>query len=161
MDSASKLIFGEHQRTLDERFRVSLPTEMSDALTSESNDCVIVKERPGCLSLWHAKEWKEKMNAGIAVIESKFKMGKLAERTAEVQKFSRLLSSRYKEIPMAGRGRFVLPEGFRNFLNVEAGGEVVVVGAGVSVELWNPTQWFSYLEEQTPEFQGIFDELTK
>ncbi len=58
----------------------------------------------------------------------------------QVQMLGRLLSSRHRTVELAGRGRLLVPEGFREFLKVEAGGDVMVVGAGVCVEIWNPAR---------------------
>jgi MraZ protein len=54
----------------------------------------------------------------------------------------------------------VIPEGFREFLGVEPGSEVIVVGAAVCVELWRPSAWFSHLETNIPEFRSLFEQLS-
>ena len=54
MSGPQKFFLGEFQRTLDERYRLSIPSELGDALAAESADCILAKERPGCLSLWSA-----------------------------------------------------------------------------------------------------------
>ncbi len=161
MNASAKLILGEYQRTLDERFRLSVPTEMCDLLTGEGQDCVLSKERTGCLGLWNAGLWNEKMRQGIELIEKKIETGRLEGRVAEVQKLARMLSARHRTIQLAGRGRLVLPEGFREFLGVEPGGEIVIVGAGLCVELWNPKEWLLYQESQVTEFHDIFNELSQ
>ena len=43
---------------------------------------------------------------------------------------------------------------------VEPGGEVLVVGAALCVELWRPDRWFPYVEEQMPGFRRLFDNLS-
>jgi MraZ protein len=63
-------------------------------------------------------------------------------------------------VQLAGRGRLTIPEGFREFLEVEQGGEVVAVGAGVCVEIWNPRAWLTYLNERMSEFRQLFDALS-
>lgn len=161
MNTQARFILGEHQRTLDERFRLSIPTEMSDALTGESQECILAKERPGCLSLWSAGIWDEKMKEGIELIEKKMQAGRLEGRIDQVQMFGRLLSTRHKAIQLAGRGRLVLPEGFRQFLGVEPGEEAVIVGAAVCIELWHPKRWLAYLEGRMPKFRRIFDRLSQ
>jgi len=72
----------------------------------------------------------------------------------------RLLSTRHRTVQLAGRGRLLVPEGFREFLGVEAGGDVLVVGAAVCVEIWKPQVWHSYLESRMPEFQHLLDQLS-
>ena len=58
------------------------------------------------------------------------------------------------------RGRLVVPEGFREFLGVEPGGDLVVVGAAVCVELWRPDAWQSFIAAEMPQFRERFDQLT-
>jgi MraZ protein len=43
---------GEYKRTIDDRFRLMLPPELSGAISDENGDVIIAKERAGCLSLW-------------------------------------------------------------------------------------------------------------
>lgn len=160
MTPPAELILGEFPRTLDERFRLSIPQELLDPLMAGGNDCILAKERPGSLSLWNAAAWQQKLDAGVELVKSKMRAGKLEGRIDEVQLLGRLLSTRHRAVQLAGRGRLVVPEGFREFLAVEAGGEVVLVGAGVCVEIWSPTAWLSYLEGNMTEFRTLFDRLS-
>ena len=130
MPTAQEFLLGEFQRTVDERYRLSVPSELGDALTAESTDCILAKERPGCLSLWSATLWQTRLDEGVELVKQKMRAGKLQERIAEVQLFGRLLSTRHRPVQLAGRGRLVIPEGFREFLGVEPGGEVQIVGRG-------------------------------
>jgi MraZ protein len=161
MANTQEFLLGEFQRSLDERYRLSIPSEVGDALTAESPDCILAKERPGCLSLWSAPVWQTRLDEGIELVKQKMRTGKLQERLAEVQLFGRLLSTRHRLVQLAGRGRLVIPEGFREFLGVEPGGEVQIVGAAVCVEIWNPTAWLTYLERRMPRFRRLFDQLSK
>ncbi len=161
MPDPQEFLLGEFQRTLDERYRLSIPSELGDALTVDSPDCVLVKERAGCLSLWSAPVWQSRLDEGVELVKQKMRAGKLHERIAEVQLFGRLLSTRHRPVQLAGRGRLVIPEGFREFLGVAPGVEVQIVGAAVCVEIWNPTAWLRYLEERMPRFRRIFDRLSR
>ena len=91
---------------------------------------------------------------------SKIRAGRLEGRIEEVQLLGRLLSTRHRQVQLAGRGRLLIPEGFREFLGVEAGGEVTVIGAALCVEIWNPEHWLKYLEEQMPEFRQLLSRLS-
>jgi MraZ protein len=161
MPGTQEFLLGEFQRTLDERFRLSIPNEVGDALVAESPDCILAKERPGCLSLWSAPVWQARLDEGVELVKQKMRAGKLQERIAEVQLFGRLLSTRHRLVQLAGRGRLVIPEGFREFLGVEPGGEVQIVGAAVCIEIWNPSSWLKYLEGRMPRFRRLFDQLSK
>ena len=161
MNTAQEFLLGEFLRTIDERYRLSIPNELGDALVAESPDCILAKERPGCLSLWSAPVWQTRLDQGVELIKQKMRAGKLQERLSQVQLFGRLLSTRHKPVQLAGRGRLVIPDGFREFLGVEAGGDVQIVGAAVCIEIWNPTAWLKYLEERMPRFGRLFDQLSR
>jgi MraZ protein len=152
---------GRWMRTLDERFRLSIPTELAEPLTVESTDCILAKERPGCLSLWCVSKWQSRLDEGVELIKQKMRAGRLQDNLAEVQMLGRLLSTRHRPVQLAGRGRLLIPEGFREFLGVEPNGEVLVLGAAVCLELWQPAIWVKYLETRMPKFRKLFDRLSK
>ncbi len=161
MPDAQEFLLGEFLRTVDDRFRLSIPNELGDLLAAESSDCILAKERPGCLSLWSGPVWQTRLDQGVELIKQKMRAGKLQERLRQVQLFGRLLSTRHRPVQLAGRGRLVIPEGFREFLGVSPGGEVQIVGAAVCVEIWNPTAWLKYLEDRMPRFGRLFDQLSR
>ncbi|MDR1268516.1 MAG: division/cell wall cluster transcriptional repressor MraZ [Planctomycetaceae bacterium] len=160
MSEAIQLILGEFSRKLDDRFRLTLPGEFEEVFKPEAGKCVIAKERPGCLSLWDEETWKTKLDARVDLIQQRFKLGDLEQKMPELQVLGRLLSTRHREIKLAERGRIVLPEGFREFLAVEPGNEVMVVGAAVCIEIWQPQKWFNYIEGEIPEFRTLLDTLS-
>ena len=160
MTGDQEFILGEFQRTFDERYRLSIPSELVAALGGEGENCILAKERPGCLSLWNAKTWQDKLNAGVGLVQAKMRAGKLEGQLEQLQLLGRLLSTRHKTVEFAGRGRLLIPEGFREFLRVEPGGEVAIIGAAVCVEIWNPKAWLDYLDGRMPKFRRLFDRLS-
>ena len=160
MTAAPDLLIGEHVRSLDERFRLSLPSEFSEPLMAAGPRLVLAKERAGCLSLWPATIWKPRIDAAIDVVRSKLQAGLLSQRVGQVQDLGRLLSTRHRVVSLAARDRLVVPEGFRDFLGVEPGGDLLVVGAAVSVELWRQDAWNAFVTSEMPEFRRRIDELT-
>ena len=159
--AAAPLILGEFRRTIDERYRVSLPAELVRLLAeTEDQGCLLAKEHPGSLSLWNSRHWRETVERGVQLIEAKIAAGRLAGQTVELQRLGRILSTRHRAVQIGGRGRLLIPEGFREFLGVESGGEVVIVGAAVCLELWRPNAWMSYLNEQIPQFRQLYDRLS-
>ncbi|MEX0687201.1 MAG: division/cell wall cluster transcriptional repressor MraZ [Pirellulales bacterium] len=160
MAASTELLIGEFVRTLDERFRLAVPPELLDPLLAAGPRLVIAKERAGCLSLWSATTWKPRLDAAVDVIRSKMQAGLLAQRVGQLQELGRLLSTRQAMISLAGRGRLVLPDGFREFLGVEPGGDVMVVGAAVCVEVWQPAAWTAFVSAEMPGFRQRIDDLT-
>ena len=160
MSQPAGMLLGEFRRTIDERYRLSIPTELAEPLREGSEEAVLAKERPGCLSLWNVAKWQHKLASGVSLVEQKIAAGRLEGRIEEVQRLGRLLSTRHTTVPLAQRGRLVVPEGYREFLGVQPGSELFVVGAAVCVELWRPDAWFRFIEEQMPEFRRLFDSLS-
>ena len=159
MAEPQEFILGEVLRSLDERYRLSIPSEMVELLVSKGNDCILAKERSGCLSLWNTATWQSKLDDAVELIRGKMRSGRLEGRIDDVQRLGRLLSTRHRRVQITGRGRLLIPEGFREFLGVESGGNVLVVGAALCVEIWNPQHWLSVLEQQMPEFRQLLDRL--
>ena len=85
----------------------------------------------------------------------------MEQRWGDVQRLGRLLSTRSETIKLANRSRLLIPEGFREFLDVAAGKELVIVGAVICVELWNPRAWQEQLRQDMPEFGPLFKGLTE
>jgi MraZ protein len=46
------------------------------------------------------------------------------------------------------------------FLDIQVNQEVVVVGAVICVEIWNPRAWMETLREEMPGFGPLFKELS-
>ena len=88
-------------------------------------------------------------------------MGKMEGRIDLVQNLGRLLSTRHKELKLDAKGRALIPEGFREFLGVGQGDEVIIVGAAVCIEIWNPQKWIEFLDKQMPEFNQLFEQLVE
>lgn len=153
------MLTGEAIRTLDPRYRLSLPPEMAEAVGGDAGECLIAKERPGCLSLWRRDVWEEKQQQATDLVRTKLASGRLDGRLGEVQRLGRLLSTRQRPVQLAGRGRLVIPEGFRELLGVEPGEDVVLVGAAVCLELWRPNAWGELIGAEMPHFGELFEEL--
>jgi len=160
MSGSVELLIGEFARTLDERFRLAIPQELAGPLLGSGSRLVLAKERAGCLSLWPAAIWKPRIDAAVDVVRSKLEAGLLTQRVGQLQDLGRLLSTRHKVVSLAARDRLVVPEGFRDFLGVEPGGDLLVVGAAVCVELWQPAAWSAFVTSEMPEFRRRIDELT-
>jgi len=156
----ARLILGESTRTLDQRYRLSVPPELAEPLAADGADCILAKERPGCLSLWNQANWRSRLDDGVRLVETKIEAGRLEGRLEEVQRLGRLLSTRHRTVQLAGRSRLVVPEGFREFLGVEPGGTVIVVGAALCVELWHPDQWSQYIGQEMPAFRQLLEQLS-
>lgn len=158
--SPAELIVGEFKRVVDDRFRVALPAELAEPISDDEGDTILAKEQYGCLSLWKAAEWQRRLDDGLGLIRQKIQAGRMEQKWSDVQRFGRLLSTRSRTVRLANRSRLVIPEGFREFLDVPAESEVMLIGAAVCVEIWNPQAWQALLREEMPTFNPLFKELS-
>jgi MraZ protein len=154
-------ITGESKRTLDDRYRLTLPAEFAAAVADEEGGCILAKERAGCLSLWRGTEWQTRLDEGVELIRRKIQSGRMEQRWTDVQRFGRLLSTRHSHVRLANRSRLLIPEGFREFLGVGPNQDVMLVGAVICVEIWSPAAWLDVLRQEMPEFGGLFRELSQ
>jgi MraZ protein len=129
-------------------------------VTDESGQCILAKERAGCLSLWRAADWQKRLDDGINILKLRMQAGKMESRWSEVQRLGRLLSTRSTVVTLANRSRLLLPSGFRDFLDVPVNHEVVLVGAAICVEIWKPEAWLETLRQDMPEFGPLFTDLS-
>jgi len=161
MANESTPIVGEFVRAIDDRYRLTLPPEFAEAIAQQQEAaCVLAKERLGALSLWSRESWHERIEPGLAVVRQKVQGRWLPTQVAEVQQFHRLLSTRSRDVTLAGRGRLVIPEEFRNFLGVKPGENCVIVGAGICIEIWHPKTWQEYLKQEIGAFGTLFEKLS-
>jgi MraZ protein len=160
MTETKKLITGEFSRAVDDRYRLSLPDEFKEVFKPESGKCVIVKEKPGHLSLWEESDWKQFHDDRVELVMQRFNLGDLGKRTAELQRFGRLHSTRSRHIQLKDRARFQLPEGFREFLGIEPKQDVMVIGAVCCIEIWHPQKWIASIEEDIPQYATLLESLS-
>ena len=159
MTETKKLIMGEFSRTVDDRYRLTLPDEFKEVFKPESGKCMIVKESPGYLSLWEESTWKQHHDTRVEMVLQRLNAGYLGQNMSDLQRFGRLLSTRYRQIQLADRARFLLPEGFREFLAVEPKQDVMIIGATFCIELWHPKKWIAHIEENMPQFGNLLESL--
>jgi MraZ protein len=162
MAQPQQLLEGEFHSTLDDRWRLSIPKPLVEQLAVRGKETkfTLAKERPGCLSLWFEETWGPRVRAGRDLVLAKLQAGKLQDQIGRVQLLGRLLSTRHKEVQLASNGRLLIPEGFREFLRVEVGGEVMVIGAAVCIEIWQPSAWIEYLDRRVTRFRKLLDTLS-
>lgn len=154
-------ITGEVRRIVDERFRLTLPADFVEGVADDEGTVIVAKEQTGCISLWRSDEWQMRLDSGVSLLRQKIDSGRMEGRWSDVQRLGRLLSTRHQQVTLAKRSRFLIPESFRQFLGVESGQEVVIVGAAVCVEIWHPERWLDVLKSEMPEFGDLFKTLTE
>jgi len=136
------LLTGAYARTLDEKLRLALPKSLRELLRSEKQ-LVLTPGTDGSLSLFPGQ-------AFAALAE------RLAERSPtgqEVRAFSRLLYAQSHRAELDSQGRIRVPAELARLASLED--EVVLLGVGDRVELWNKSRWDAYLAELQPRYDRL------
>ena len=162
-EPAPKFLRGEVLCSIDRHRRLTVRDPLAEVLKGWRGESWLVKERPGALSLWPPDSGEEdRLEAQLNdLIVSKMQHDLYRDRLDELLAFGRLLSTRRARIELKGGPRLLLTKEFCDFLGVEAGGKVYVVGAAACLEIWRPDAWVSFVEERIGEFRQMFQELAK
>jgi MraZ protein len=71
----------------------------------------------------------------------------------DVRDFSRLFYAQAHRVELDGQGRFRIPEELFQLARLEQ--EVMLIGVGDHMELWNVAAWESYLSERQQRYDEI------
>ena len=145
---------GEFVHQLDEKARFKLPKKLQDTFLNELGvQCVLMKMPEKCLAIYPAKFWKDEFQAILS------NAGPSMPGTADYRALTRIIGSSSLEINIGAQGRVALPDAFRKYLGVEAGENVVVVGAGKRVEIWSEPLWQEINEVEMASYNEIVERI--
>lgn len=131
------MFLGQYERTLDDKFRLAIPTELRSGLGAGA---VMTRSFDKCLCIYPAARWE---SLALAVSD-------LQDVRSEVRELSRLLFGSAVPCEFDKQGRVTIPTFLREHANLHS--DVVVVGVRSLVELWDRDAWAS--EQGKFEAQG-------
>ena len=136
------LLTGTYERTLDEKLRLAMPKPLREALKGDKQ-LLLTPGTDGSLSLYPRTTFADLTT-------------QLAARSPsgqDVRAFSRLLYAQSHSVELDSQGRVRIPGELARLANLE--GDVVLLGVGDRVELWNKSRWEAYLAEQQPRYDQL------
>ncbi len=80
-------------------------------------------------------------------------------RDAERARLALVLNSRTRTLSLDEPGRVILPQSFREYAKIEAGGLAVFVSRGAQFEIWNVSAAKKDLDTEAPGIADIIAEL--
>ena len=120
------MFMSQYNHTMDAKGRLSIPSKFREQLGDEF---VITKGMDGCLFVFDNKNWaefEEKLSA--------LPMGKL-----ETRQYTRFFLAGATQVEVDKQGRILLPAHLREFAELDK--DVVLVGVGSRIEIWNKDKW--------------------
>lgn len=139
------LLTGTYQRSLDEKLRVAIPKPLREALG-----------RPGLLL------YVTPGTDGSLAVYTEQALGELAQRLAQAspaaknaEAFRRLFYAKAQAVELDRQGRLRIPPELAQWGLLDR--DVVLIGAGGHLEIWDRGHWETYSEEK----QAHYDELAE
>lgn len=135
---------GEYDCKLDAKGRLALPAKVKSALPKvEAHELVVRRGFEPCLVLYPMFEYKKIIN----------RVRSLNEFNEEFRRFQRSFFRGNIDLEMDGSGRINLPNRMMVYASLEK--EVVLVGLGNRVEIWNPDIYEEHLISDTAEYSKL------
>lgn len=134
------MFVGEHAHSLDGKGRVIFPARMRDPLGPQ---VVLQKGIERCVYVFPPEEWDRQVG----------RLSELPQTNPDARRYVRFFFSQASREQIDRQGRLTVPSAFREYAGLER--EVVIVGAGNRVELWDRQAWEqqrAQAEAELPEF---------
>lgn len=140
------MFLGEFQHSVDAKGRVILPAKFRDELGEKF---YVTKGLEECLFIFSSAEW--------ASFSERLRKLSLAKK--EARAFVRFFFGGASEVECDKQGRILLPPTLREFAGCKK--DLVIVGVGSRIEVWDQERWNNYNGEMVPEVTEIAEQLVE
>lgn len=138
---------GEYIGKIDAKGRLVLPAKIKAKLPEvHTNELMVKRGFEPCLVLYPMLEWKKVFS----------KVSGLNEFNKDYRKFQRNFLRGCTELELDANGRMLIPKTMLSFASIEK--EVVVVGTGNRIEIWDPERYNEYLINDEDEFSELAEQ---
>ena len=134
----------EYDCKMDAKGRLVLPARIKANLPEASeNSIVITRGFEPCLVVYPMNEWKKVFS----------KVSGLNEFNEEYRNFQRNFFRGNSEVELDNNGRFLIPKPLLRHAQIDK--DVIVVGLGNRIELWNPELYEKFLIKDQQEIAKL------
>ncbi len=135
---------GEHECKLDAKGRLVLPSRLKSVLPEASTNSIVIRKGfESNLIIYPLNEFKN-----IYV-----KISSLNEFNSEQRKLKRNLFSGIAQIDIDSNGRILIPKNMISHSSISK--NVILVGVGNTIEIWNPEVYSKNLIKDVKEFSSL------
>ncbi len=142
----SVVFSGEYEAKTDTKGRLVLPVRMRASLPEESQTLVLQRGFEPCLTVYPISEWE--------IIYKKVAL--LNEFNVAHRKFQRNFLRGTVETETDTQGRFLIPKRLLEYAKITK--DVIIVGVGNRLEIWNPELYDEFLIKDQNEFSELAQE---
>jgi len=134
----------EYECKLDAKGRIVLPAKIKASLPeSSANEIVVQRGFEPCLVIYPLIEYKKILS----------RVAGLSEFNKEFRTLQRNFFRGNAMVELDNNGRFLIPKSLIKYSGLEK--NVIVVGMGNRVEIWNPENYDEYLIKDQDEFSKL------
>jgi MraZ protein len=138
------LLTGSFRRALDAKQRFAIPSQWRDLLGfPERTRLFLAPGTDGCLGIY-----TEQGLEGLAQ-----KLSQHSPAAQDVRQFRRLFYSRIEGAELDKQGRMRIPPELISLTGITA--EIMLVGVGEHIELWEPNAWLRFIEQTQSQFDQL------
>ncbi len=135
---------GEFGCKMDAKGRLTLPAKVKSKLPEVSgNQLVLSQGLEPCLVLYPLVEYRKIYS----------RLASMNEFNEEFRRLQRNFFRRISEVELDGAGRFLIPKHMIKYAKLEK--EIILVGLGNRLELWDSTVYEEYIINDNAEFSKL------
>ena len=139
------MFLGEHEHTLDEKNRLTLPAKFRDSFAGGG---VVTRGMDGCLYGYTKADWENLVTTRLAELDPLSREGRLMQRYF----FSAAASA-----DLDRQGRVPVPASLAQAAGLDR--EVVVAGVYDHLEIWDRAAWREHLKEVEGSAEHVAERL--
>jgi MraZ protein len=139
------MLFGEHEHTLDDKNRLTLPAKFRAAF---AGGVVVTRGMDGCLYVYRRDDWDALVANRLAGLDP------LSQEGRRMQRFFFAGAS---EVDPDRQGRVMIPAALIDHAGL--GREVVVAGVRDHLEIWDRAKWRRELKEVEGSAEDVAERL--
>ena len=138
------MFIGEYSHTIDTKGRLIVPAKFREGL---GEHFMVTKGFDGCLYAYDNKAWEEMAE----------KINSLPQSRRDARRMARFFLAGAAEAEYDKQGRILLPGPLRKHADLTR--EVVLVGAGNRVEIWDAARWAAEEPDSVEDMAESLGEL--
>ncbi len=139
---------GRYEYTIDSKGRVTVPSKFKEILNQQYDERLVITNYDHCLVAFPHQEW--------SLLEEKVK--NLPSLSKDSRAFLRFFYSSGIDCEIDRQGRLLIPQSLRDYANLQK--DVVFVGSGKKIEIWNKERWEEEFRKSQENFDRVTDTLT-
>jgi MraZ protein len=143
-DGDQMLLTGAFHRSLDDKLRLAIPKPLRDAIGHPATSAVYVAPgTDGSLEVYAEQAFSQIAN----------KLDQGPRNAKEIRAFHRLFYAQVQRLEIDKHGRIRLPVELAQLSSLEK--EIVLLGVGDHIEIWDRQRWEAYLEDTQPNYDQL------